>query len=45
MYPYERTKAFYYGPRETWMYLENDDGCDTSKRILAEKSKQDSTDV
>jgi len=21
IYPYEKTKAFYYGPREKWMFL------------------------
>ena len=26
MYPYEKTKAYYYGPREEWMNLmENED--------------------
>ena len=25
MHPYERTKAWYHGPREEWMNLEKDD--------------------
>ncbi len=25
MHPYERTKAWYHGPREEWMNLEDDD--------------------
>ena len=25
MYPYEKTKAYYYGPREEWMNLMEDE--------------------
>ena len=33
MYPYEKTKAWYYGPREKWMNLVKEKKNDTEKKM------------
>ena len=33
MYPYEKTKAWYYGPREKWMNLVKEKKNETEKKM------------
>jgi hypothetical protein len=45
IYPYEKTKAWYYGPREAWMKLvkeKNEKKLDTKKRRRYKKIKSKS---